>query len=76
MLEGSLTILQSCSAVNQLVLVNGLEKTVNFTKDWIINGERFKITLDVPATEKSSAKPFAYGCGFYLYRKVFAFYLL
>jgi hypothetical protein len=59
------------SAVNELMLVNGLEsKTVDLTKDWIIDGERFKVTMQVLAAIKSSKKPHAYGCGIYTYRKV------
>ncbi|KAK3996378.1 hypothetical protein QBC44DRAFT_355548 [Cladorrhinum sp. PSN332] len=56
-------------AVNALVVVNGSEHKINFTKDAIINGERFKVTLKVPAAQKDSNKPFVYGCGFYTYRK-------
>jgi hypothetical protein len=53
------------------MLVNGLESnTVDLTKDWIIDGERFKVTTQVPAAIKSSEKPYAYGCGIYTYRKV------
>jgi len=57
-------------SVNELMLINGLEsKTVNLTKDWIIDGERFKMTMQVPAAIKSSEKPHAYGCGIYTYPK-------
>ena len=59
------------SAVNELMLVHGLEsKTVDLAKDWIIDGERFKVTMQVPAAIKSSEKPHAYECGIYTYRKV------
>lgn len=35
-----------------------------------MNGERFKVMLQVPDAETSSRKPYAYGCGFATYRKV------
>ncbi|KAK4222331.1 hypothetical protein QBC38DRAFT_490162 [Podospora fimiseda] len=56
-------------AVNLIVVINGSKHDIDFTNDAILNGERYKVTLNVPSAQKEPKKPFAYGCGFYTYRK-------
>lgn len=55
--------------LNLMLLVNGKQKTLSFTEDYVKNGERLKICASLEEAPSSDAKLLAYPCTFYAYQK-------
>ena len=56
-------------------MVNGTTAEIVLNNDYIINGERNKVTTSIsaaPDPRKTTEKPMAYPCGILLYSKVSA----
>lgn len=65
------------SAVNFLLLVNGQTSSIKLVEDYIKNGERKNVVVDIPGAPdpRGLRKPIAYPVGFYVYTKVSEVYL-